>query len=509
MNEIAPSVSDVDSVPAKKKRRFWQMHRSTFLIVLAVCTVLTLMMVPGQQAHYWGKTKGFSGSELEVRAKFRFHGWPAIHMVSFENYGLFESDLTEIGRKIKSGSMPASMAPAMGGQKLPKGDKTNQELALRKVDEAYDEYQLNDHFWAERPEIVTGEDSFLRTEPTSRYPIWMEPTEWTLGMKRKFQWQGLAINLSLALAILMLVMAVAEFRRRRRSSFWQISLLEIGALSTVACLGAWFYSGKRHAEEFVTDLRSRGVVTQAYMVAEPVWLTKIVGPAWCTKYGNLMLDMSKVSKSDRDQLRYLRYTSPWMLHLESFGEKDTGVVAHVPGTGILWLDLTKSYDRIEWGKVSFGPKLEHLMVESFDEDDKSSAVFERRMGDDSVQSKLEAMGVSVSGPPKKDPSSFVYPPISFDPFEVAAAKSSNVYQLTVSGFEIDREFIQRFAQCGKYRQLHLGVCHVTEGAVEELMTLPILEHLSAEFTSNLSKEQIDRLYSRHKGLRMSEEMSEQ
>ena len=494
MNEEARQLDSDSSVLPRKKRRIWRIHFSTFVIALLASVLLVLMMVPGPRSHYFRvEMGGFSGSDLEAvepgntvtfrlsihTAKLRFHGWPAIHLVTFENYELFDSELSPMGHKVKNETVLFGGPVPKLGLTIPKGDKTNQELALKIVDEAYDEYELNHRFWAQPAEVnYDAPDMSFFIPGTSKYPIWMNADNWTMGMKHKVQWQALAVNLLLALAILIAVVVVVEFRRRRRSSVWQISLLEIGMLITLASLAAWFFSNKRHAETFVANLQAKGVVDQTYTVADPVWMARIIGPSFCTQYGNLTLDLSRVNEEDREQLGYLRYTDPWMFHLKSFGMEDTSVVEHVPGTSILWLTLNKSPDAIQWDKVSFGSKLENLMVYSFDAEEKSIA---------RINSRLT----------RKSASSFNYPPIAFDPFEAAALRTGNFEQVTVSGFEIDREFIQRLAACRQIGSLDLAVSRVTDGAFDELMKMRKLEKLSAKCTSNLTDEQVKQLSSRH------------
>ena len=67
----------------------------------------------------------------------------------------------------------------------------------------------------------------------------------------------------------------------------------------------------------------------------------------------------------------------------------------------------------------------------------------------------------------------------------------------MSGFEIDREFIQRLAVCRQISSLDLTVSRVTDGAFDELMKMRKLEKLSAKYTSNLTDEQVKQLSSRH------------
>ena len=117
MNEEARQLDSDSSVLPRKKRRIWRIHFSTFVIALLASVLLVLMMVPGQRSHYFRvEMGGFSGSDLEAvepgntvtfrlsihTAKLRFHGWPAIHLVTFENYELFDSELSPMGHKVKN-----------------------------------------------------------------------------------------------------------------------------------------------------------------------------------------------------------------------------------------------------------------------------------------------------------------------------------------------------------------------------------------------------------------------
>ena len=139
---------------------------------------LMLLIIPGHE-NFWVPKGGLSVGLSQEKANLRIHGWPAVHLVTFENNELYHSELSQTGR------LMGTAQGKIGGLalKIPPGDTTNQELAVKTVDEAFSRYEPGRIFWAEFRlpfSSVRNKDQ----QASAKFPIWMDMENWTLGTKR-------------------------------------------------------------------------------------------------------------------------------------------------------------------------------------------------------------------------------------------------------------------------------------------------------------------------------------
>lgn len=149
-----------------------RLHLSTWLILLATCLMLAIIVVPGDvDDRYYAR-------DFHLQE----HGWPWVHLRRFV-------PKPEIGN-----AMQEAEGYAVVQQRLALYQKQGNPLPL---------------------------------PPVPRGRFWSDPEHWTFwhGLHA---WNGMAClgNAMTSIAILLGVGFLAEHRRRRRNTFWQISLRE-------------------------------------------------------------------------------------------------------------------------------------------------------------------------------------------------------------------------------------------------------------------------------------------
>jgi hypothetical protein len=215
--------------PPQRRRSWWRLHFSTWVVIAVPLAILTLIVVPGSPNNH----------DLFVSAPlFYEHGWPFVFLDRYF-------------------PPPPGRAGPDASFKFLRDWRDKQGLRRAMSDN-------EDWLWSE--------DDFLHGEPS-----WLDGSRWPLRGESLVSVAGLALDIAVVLVIAAAVAALYECWARRR---WQYRLRSLlGAFLIIAMgLGWWRHSINEYQRDSqaTTVLRKKGLDV-AWRYSGPVWLMKLVG----------------------------------------------------------------------------------------------------------------------------------------------------------------------------------------------------------------------------------------
>ena len=197
------------------KQSVFRWHRSTFALMAFTFVIWSLIAIPGKTGRGgWAHVHGWE------------HGWPAVAM-----------------------------------WRTTDAEQRLQLLNTQTIHWAQRHYnRARTGFWSRLENWPWHPDP----NPRGRYPI-----------RFFFSTKGLAIDLGLLAALMLVVGGLAEFSRRRRRSFWQLSLFDILGLIGLAGLVLSIYPRASHAKRVCDSLIKREQLIVQRFHRPIVWLDRI------------------------------------------------------------------------------------------------------------------------------------------------------------------------------------------------------------------------------------------